>query len=214
MLKEPAKGIGALYVDVHEFHRVFDHPAHFSPVLQPADRVTARADWLDEEVGELREAKTIAEQADAYIDIIYFAVGGLVEMGVDPSELWRIVHGANMAKVQPDGSVKRREDGKIIKPEGWCEPDADIAMEIMAQIDKAEHSPLFDTPRRKALAQMTADAEEFEDDGTMDRLRTLHESGRAAVRAAMGESLLREPSKAPVERDYAPDPRFKPRGFA
>lgn len=126
------------YLDVHAFHRVFDHPRNFTPVLQPADRVEARADWIDEEVRELRDSTTIADQADAYIDIIYFAVGGLVEMGVNPENLWSIVHNANMAKVWPDGSVRRREDGKIIKPDGWIAPDTLIEAEIQRQISQRE----------------------------------------------------------------------------
>jgi predicted HAD superfamily Cof-like phosphohydrolase len=125
------------YFDVHNFHRTFDHPRNLKPVLQPTDRVEARADWLDEEVIELREATTIAEQADAYIDIIYFAVGGLVEMGVNPEKLWSIVHGANMAKVWPDGTVRRRADGKIVKPDGWVAPDALIEAEIQRQMGEA-----------------------------------------------------------------------------
>jgi len=34
-----------------------------------------------------------------------------------------LVHGANMAKRFPDGKFHKREDGKIIKPDGWQEPD-------------------------------------------------------------------------------------------
>lgn len=36
---------------------------------------------------------------------------------------WAEVHGSNMAKLQPDGTVLRREDGKVIKPDGWLPPD-------------------------------------------------------------------------------------------
>lgn len=121
------------YSDVHDFHRVFSHPANFTPTLQPDDRRLARADWIAEEVQELRDATTLEDQADAYIDILYFAVGGMVELGINPGPLWDIVHGANMAKVQPDGSVKRREDGKIVKPEGWQAPDELLRAEIARQ---------------------------------------------------------------------------------
>jgi len=182
-------GIGALYVDVHEFHRVFDHPARFTPGLQPADRVSARADWIDEEVGELRDAKNIYDQADAYIDIIYFAVGGLVEIGVDPSELWRIVHGANMAKVQPDGTVKRREDGKIIKPAGWRAPDEAIAEEVNRQIG-ADATPLFDpAPTRDEGAPVEMLAQSLAGDNPalhaeLDRRRNM---ARAGVAQAQGD---------------------------
>lgn len=127
-------GINACYQDVHQFHRVFGHPLNHIPTIQPNDRKQARADWLDEEVRELREAVDVVDQADAYLDIIYFAVGGLVEIGVDPNKLWQIVHNANMSKVQPDGSVKRREDGKIVKPEGWVAPEPLMRAEIHSRI--------------------------------------------------------------------------------
>lgn len=211
-------GLSEAYRDVHEFHRVFDHPRNFTPTMQPHSRKEARADWIDEEVRELREASTLFDAADAYLDIAYFAIGGLVEMGVNPGELWRIVHGANMAKVQPDGSVKRREDGKIIKPEGWTPPDEDLKAEIARQLQRIE-APLFEGKNEAAHVEDMLDGdlpdwpdaplperEPVTDDGTADRLRTLHESGRAAVRSAMGE----EPLKAPP----APGTRYKPDGFA
>lgn len=138
-LMAPARGHGITqaYRDVREFHVVFDHPFSDRPVMQPETRKTARADWIDEEVRELREAGTVFDAADAYLDIAYFAIGGLVEMGINPGPLWQIVHAANMAKLQPDGTVKRREDGKIIKPEGWVPPDALLIREIRHQFDAA-----------------------------------------------------------------------------
>jgi hypothetical protein len=36
--------------------------------------------------------------------------------------LWQEVHRSNMAKLR-DGKLVRREDGKILKPEGWTAPD-------------------------------------------------------------------------------------------
>jgi predicted HAD superfamily Cof-like phosphohydrolase len=262
-------GIAEAYRDVHEFHKVFDHPRNFIPTRQPEDRKTARADWIAEEVQELRDAFDILGQADAYLDIAYFAIGGLVEMGVNPGELWRIVHGANMAKVFPDGSVHRREDGKIIKPEGWTPPDEKLAAEVIRQLQRIE-APLFQNPSqltdaindvaentndpkvREDALRLAAEVESIgkvhsnmpnavdivsrmqerraaecaedwpdaplpepiTDDGTADRLRQLHEEGRAGVRAAMGEKLLREPSKAPDRPANPHDGRFKPQGFA
>jgi len=37
------------------------------------------------------------------------------------------VHRSNMAKLV-DGKVIRREDGKVLKPEGWTPPDVKGAM--------------------------------------------------------------------------------------
>lgn len=123
-----------LFHDVRDFHLTFGHPAPDRPSVQPADRTDARADWIAEEAEEIRVADTITAQADGYIDAIYFGIGGLVELGIDPGPLWDLVHGANMAKVHPDGTVKRREDGKVIKPDGWVAPDAAIAAEIERQV--------------------------------------------------------------------------------
>jgi predicted HAD superfamily Cof-like phosphohydrolase len=37
---------------------------------------------------------------------------------------WKEVIRSNMAKVDPEtGFVKKRADGKILKPEGWTPPD-------------------------------------------------------------------------------------------
>lgn len=125
--------LNELWHDVRQFHITFGHPWRSRPALQPADRVDMRASWIDEEVRELLAATTIEDQVDAYIDVIYFAIGGLVEIGVAPGEIWNLVHGANMAKVWPDGTVHRREDTKVIKPDGWVAPDAAIAEEIERQ---------------------------------------------------------------------------------
>lgn len=128
------EGLRALMRDVTTFHTTFDHPVGRSgPQLQPVDRVEARSGWIDSETQELREATTVADQVDAYIDAIYFGVGGLVDIGVDAGPIWEIVHRANMAKVQPDGTVKRREDGKIIKPDGWQDPGPQIVAEVERQ---------------------------------------------------------------------------------
>lgn len=126
------------FCDVRDFHLTFGHPAPRVPTLQSADRAHKRGGWIVDEVNELREASTLVDQADAYIDIIYFAVGGLVELGINPSPLWDIVHLANMAKRQPDGTVLRREDGKIIKPEGWTPPDVALSVEVEQQIALAD----------------------------------------------------------------------------
>lgn len=123
------------YDAVRDFHITFGHPYSDTPIMQPQDRADARADWMDEEAQEVRDAITICQRADGYIDAIYFGLGGLVEMGIDPDPLFELVHGANMAKVWPDGTVHRREDGKILKPPGWEAPDVAIAAEIDRQMD-------------------------------------------------------------------------------
>lgn len=62
----------------------------------------------------------LVEQADALIDLLYFTYGSFVQMGVDPSELFSIVHQANMGKLFPDGQPHYHpKTGKVMKPDNW-----------------------------------------------------------------------------------------------
>jgi len=137
-------GLNVAFTQVREFHKAFDHPAPDRPIIQPFDRASARADWIEEECDELRDAKTLRDQVDAYTDILYFALGGMVELGVMPQSIFDVVHNANMAKLHIDENgvpfVKRREtDGKIVKPDGWAEnhaPEPHIDAELRRQWDE------------------------------------------------------------------------------
>ena len=130
--------IDLAWADVRAFHAAFGHPAPDSPSLLPAEAAERRAAWIEEEAQELREATTIEAQADAFIDVIYFAVGGLVNLGVQPGPLWDIVQSANMAKLWPDGRPRHRpSDGKVIKPDGWEDPGPKLAAEIRRQLHAA-----------------------------------------------------------------------------
>lgn len=107
---------------VREFHLKFGHPVSEIPVMLEADRVKKRYAWILEEMNEFLEAEDIAEQADAMIDAIYFALGTLVEMGIEPDEIFKIVHTANMSKLWDDGKPHCNADGKTIKPDTWEDP--------------------------------------------------------------------------------------------
>lgn len=81
---------------------------------------------IKEEVAELMAAYQTddrVEQLDALIDILVVTVGALHSMGCYPEDAWNEVMRTNFAKVDPvTGRVTRREDGKILKPEGWQPP--------------------------------------------------------------------------------------------
>lgn len=60
------------------------------------------------------------------MDLIWVVIGYCVARGWDVEGAWRELTRANMAKLQVDpetGQLKRREDGKILKPDGWVKPD-------------------------------------------------------------------------------------------
>lgn len=63
----------------------------------------------------------LVEATDAMADLVVVVKGSAHTLGVDIDEATRIVHGTNMAKA-PGGVVLRREDGKVLKPEGWQPP--------------------------------------------------------------------------------------------
>jgi predicted HAD superfamily Cof-like phosphohydrolase len=44
-------------------------------------------------------------------------------MGADGEGAWKEVMATNFAKIGEDGKVRKREDGKVLKPVGWVAPD-------------------------------------------------------------------------------------------
>lgn len=119
---------------VREFHLAFRHPIAERPQRMPASRVQDRARWLQEEVDEFRAAETLEGQADAMIDLMYFALGTLVEMGLEASPFFKIVHEANMGKLWPDGCPRFGFDGKVQKPPAWKGPEAGVIREVERQV--------------------------------------------------------------------------------
>ena len=82
---------------------------------------------IDEEVGELVEAVAAndkVEQLDALVDILVVTMGAIRAGGFDGEGAWREVMATNFAKIDKDtGKVRKREDGKVLKPEGWKAPE-------------------------------------------------------------------------------------------
>ncbi len=82
---------------------------------------------IDEEHAELLEAITQndkIEQLDALIDILVVTIGAIHSMGADGEGAWKEVMSTNFAKIDKDtGKVRKREDGKVLKPLGWKAPE-------------------------------------------------------------------------------------------
>ena len=82
---------------------------------------------IDEEVAELVEAVAAddkVEQLDALVDILVVTMGAIRAAGWDGEAAWKEVMDTNFAKIDPDtGKVRKREDGKVLKPEGWRAPE-------------------------------------------------------------------------------------------
>lgn len=85
---------------------------------------------IDEEVGELHTAletldiENDVNILDALIDILVVTTGAIHSMGADAEGAWKEVMRTNFAKIDREtGKVRKREDGKVLKPQGWSPPD-------------------------------------------------------------------------------------------
>ena len=132
------------YADVVEFNKEIIK-------LEPTEYLNPeRLQWfkntINEELGEFEEANekykmdyeaskkiTVDPDAlladkvdmiDAIMDLIYFALGRLYEIGCsedDFAAMWNAIHHANMTKVR--GNKGRGSDADAIKPTGWKGPE-------------------------------------------------------------------------------------------
>ncbi len=87
---------------------------------------------IQDEVEELQVAESLEDEVDALVDIIYYIIDRSIKNGIDLDPIFDIVHQANMKKVV-NGQIKRRQDGKILKPENWEPPEPLIIKELEKQ---------------------------------------------------------------------------------
>jgi len=84
-------------------------------------------DLIREEVEELELAlirNDRIEELDALIDILVVTIGAIHSIGADGEGAWNEVMRTNFAKIDPEtGKVRKRDDGKVLKPEGWKAPE-------------------------------------------------------------------------------------------
>jgi len=79
---------------------------------------------IEEEFNELQEAEDDVETLDALIDILVVTIGAIHSMGADGEGAWKEVMATNFAKIDKEtGKVRKREDGKVLKPIGWTPPN-------------------------------------------------------------------------------------------
>jgi predicted HAD superfamily Cof-like phosphohydrolase len=82
---------------------------------------------IEEEMKELQVAIDSfdqVEQLDALIDILVVTIGAIHSAGWDAEGAWKEVMMTNFAKIDKDtGKVRKREDGKVLKPIGWKSPE-------------------------------------------------------------------------------------------
>lgn len=98
---------------------VADNPDDAISMVQQGASVDVSRDY----VKPTDDTEIIAEQADAAVDMWYYLLNTYAKYGINLDKVFQCVHNANSAKLFSDGTYHRRDDGKILKPPGWTEPD-------------------------------------------------------------------------------------------
>jgi predicted HAD superfamily Cof-like phosphohydrolase len=87
------------------------------------DNVNLYAKLIAEEYDEWNIAPNETETLDACMDMIWVILGYCYMKGYNVDGAWNEVARSNLAKINPEtGKVIKREDGKVLKPEGWTPP--------------------------------------------------------------------------------------------
>jgi len=125
------------FADLLEFHKAVGLAAPNAPEVPDAHTLELRRTLIQEEFAEVmaefdkaREAKSVLELSDLLhelADLLYVTYGTFVACGVDADAVFAEVHRANMQK----STGKRREDGKILKPEGFKKADVRGVLESL-----------------------------------------------------------------------------------
>jgi predicted HAD superfamily Cof-like phosphohydrolase len=92
-----------------------------------ADQFNMYLKLIEEESGELSDAIAAhnkVETLDALIDMLVVTIGAIHSAGFDAEGAWREVMKTNFAKIDSaTGKVRKRDDGKVLKPVGWTPPE-------------------------------------------------------------------------------------------
>ena len=82
------------------------------------------AHGIDLATGEQVNPSDPVETLDALLDILVVTIGAIHSAGFDGEGGWKEVMRSNFAKIDKEtGKVRKREDGKVLKPLGWAPPD-------------------------------------------------------------------------------------------
>lgn len=112
--------------DIAEMHAKYG----VHPVVKEFDKeklakfLEFRANFLQEELDELKSAKNADDVVDALIDLCVVAIGTLDAFDIDSYTAWDRVHTANMNKKVGIKESRPNPLGlpDLIKPEGWVAP--------------------------------------------------------------------------------------------
>lgn len=114
---------------VKEFDRVFETPREGS--IDDKMLANLRYNLMKEELGEVftelfsfpRDKKKLAKEL---ADLLYVVYGTAYAYNLPIDAVFKEVHRSNMSKVGLDGTIKRREDGKVLKGPDYRPPQLEF----------------------------------------------------------------------------------------
>ena len=148
---------------VLQFHHTYSVPIRsFSDPTLDYERMNMRMSLIAEEFAELMgavygpraraiieaaTAEAVAadegerddiEAADALADLVYVVYGMDIESGMNLDSVLAEVQASNLSKLMPDGSVKLREDGKVLKGPNFFQPNIARGLGFESHTDRGE----------------------------------------------------------------------------
>lgn len=119
--------------DVNKFMEAADQRVTLTPqrIFDPTDPQTQLymslvQEEFDETMDAFVKGDTI-EVADGIADLVWVLMGLASSVGIPFDQVWDEVRASNMSKVV-DGKLMKREDGKVMKPEGYFRPDINAVL--------------------------------------------------------------------------------------
>lgn len=117
LIYEPAEELLALgsRLITEEFNELSEEINHLERIIN-----SGMVEHEAEALAQVRMRQMTAEMAD----LIYVICQTANMLGLPLQEFYTAIHQANMKKADPEtGKVIYREDGKVLKPEGWQPAD-------------------------------------------------------------------------------------------
>lgn len=114
-----------MFNSVKDFHVAFGQLVGENPEFPDKEIRNLRKRLLTEEFKEYiigEDNNDLENVAKELADIIYIVCGTAVSYGIPLDKVFAEVHRSNMDKLV-DGKVIYRDDGKVLKPDGWQPPN-------------------------------------------------------------------------------------------
>lgn len=129
------------YHDVKDFHDKFGLSYNGPPRILERQEQNFRISCMREEMMEYEAALQsgdLAEQLDALVDLVYFAIGTAHRQGFQFDMAFTEVHAANMRKERDPAKQRRSYALEVTKPKDWVGPQLDFFV-------NQETAPFLDT---------------------------------------------------------------------